>query len=59
MYQYFFKRPLDFTAALLGLLILSPIFLIVTLALAIANNGKAFFFQQRPGEYEKVLDFRR
>lgn len=50
MYATTLKPLLDFLAALLGLLVLSPVFLLVTLALAIANNGKPFFFQTRPGK---------
>lgn len=55
MYTRFFKRFFDFTIAILGLLILSPIFLIVTIFLCIANNGKPFFFQARPGKDEKLF----
>jgi lipopolysaccharide/colanic/teichoic acid biosynthesis glycosyltransferase len=32
------------------LLFLSPLLLVVTVLLAIANNGKPFFFQKRPGK---------
>ena len=49
MYNTFFKRIFDFTVALIGLLFLSPIFLIVTVGLYFANQGKPFFFQKRPG----------
>lgn len=49
MYNIIFKRLLDLTAALIGLFILSPIFLLVTLALTFANTGQPFFFQTRPG----------
>lgn len=55
MYQNLIKPFLDFLAALLGLIILSPIFIIVTLLLAIANSGKPFFFQQRPGKNERIF----
>ena len=55
MYKHFFKRLLDFTAAFFGLLVLSPIFLIVTFFLYIANDGKPFFFQRRPGLNEKIF----
>lgn len=54
MYQKLFKIFFDFFAALLGLVILSPIFLMVTFGLFIANNGKPFFFQKRPGKGEKI-----
>jgi lipopolysaccharide/colanic/teichoic acid biosynthesis glycosyltransferase len=35
--------------------LLSPIFVIVTLGLFIANNGKPFFTQSRPGKNEKLF----
>lgn len=55
MYKNTFKRLIDFLAAFFGLLILSPIFLIVTLLLYIANQGKPFFVQPRPGKDEKIF----
>ncbi len=56
LYQSFFKRLLDFCAALLGFLVLSPIFILITLFLGIANQGKPFFFQTRPGKDERLFD---
>lgn len=50
MYKNFFKRVIDFFAALIGLMLLFPIFIIVTVGLCLANNGKPFFFQLRPGK---------
>ncbi|SFJ09477.1 Sugar transferase involved in LPS biosynthesis (colanic, teichoic acid) [Kaistella treverensis] len=55
MYKDFFKRIFDFIAALLGLLILSPIFLFVMTGLFFANKGKPFFFQIRPGKDERLF----
>ena len=55
MYKSFFKPFIDFLAGFLGLLILSPIFLIVTLGLYLANNGKPFFFQKRPGKNARIF----
>ena len=49
MYRNYFKRLFDFIAALAAFLLLSPIFLLTTILLAIANSGKPFFFQRRPG----------
>ncbi|UFH46673.1 sugar transferase [Flavobacterium galactosidilyticum] len=49
MYKFFFKRIIDFVLALLGLCLLSPLFIVVTIGLYIANQGKPFFFQFRPG----------
>lgn len=55
MYKNFLKPTLDFLVALIGLLVLSPIFLFVMIALTIANKGKPFFFQKRPGKNEKIF----
>ncbi|NEW80563.1 MAG: sugar transferase [Gelidibacter sp.] len=50
MYKNVFKRPLDFLAASIGFILLSPVFIIVTIGLFFANQGKPFFFQQRLGK---------
>ncbi|PJC06345.1 MAG: lipid carrier--UDP-N-acetylgalactosaminyltransferase, partial [Flavobacteriaceae bacterium CG_4_9_14_0_8_um_filter_34_30] len=55
MYKTLLKPLLDFTAALTGILLLSPIFLLVTLGLFVSNNGKPFFFQLRPGKNGKIF----
>lgn len=55
MYRFFFKRLFDFIAALAAFLLLSPIFLITTIWLMMANSGKPFFFQKRPGKHGKVF----
>jgi undecaprenyl phosphate N,N'-diacetylbacillosamine 1-phosphate transferase len=49
MYKKYFKRLFDFTAAFIGILLLSPLFIIVLIGLYFANEGKPFFFQLRPG----------
>ena len=49
MYKHFFKRVIDFTIALVALLVIWPILLIIHIWLTIANNGAgALFFQERP-----------
>lgn len=55
MYRTVFKPLFDFILAFFGLLILSPIFIIVMIALFIANDGKPFFFQIRPGKKERLF----
>jgi lipopolysaccharide/colanic/teichoic acid biosynthesis glycosyltransferase len=56
MYKHFFKRVIDFSGALLLFVILSPLFVFVTLWLHFANKGAgAFFFQERPGKGEKIF----
>ena len=49
MYRTILKRVIDFLASLIGLMLLSPLLLIVTIGLYFANQGKPFFFQLRPG----------
>ena len=48
-YARYTKRPLDFLAALLLLVVLSPVWGAAILLLAFANRGQVFFRQQRPG----------
>lgn len=55
MYKNFFKRGIDLIGSLIGLLLLSPIFIIVTLTLFFANEGKPFFFQIRPGKNGRLF----
>jgi lipopolysaccharide/colanic/teichoic acid biosynthesis glycosyltransferase len=46
---------MDFCLALLGFVILLPLFIIITILLFFANQGKPFFIQQRPGQNCKVF----
>jgi len=46
---------MDFFAALIGFLLLSPVFLILALLLTINNKGTPFFVQRRPGKNEKIF----
>ncbi len=55
MYRNGIKIALDFVAALFGLVLLFPLFLLVAVALMIANQGSCFFFQKRPGKDEKIF----
>lgn len=55
MYKNGLKRLIDFLAAFAGLLILSPVFVVVTIGLYFANNGKPFFFQTRPGKNARLF----
>ena len=56
MYKSLFKRIIDIILSFCMLTALSPIFLIVYVSLAIANGGKAFFVQKRPGKNEKIFE---
>jgi lipopolysaccharide/colanic/teichoic acid biosynthesis glycosyltransferase len=55
MYKYFFKYGIDFVAAFAGLVLLSPVFLTVTLLLFFVNRGKPFFTQFRPGKDGQIF----
>lgn len=53
MYKKFFKRPLDFILTLLGLILISPIFLILCVLVRVKLGSPIFFRQQRVGKNEK------
>jgi lipopolysaccharide/colanic/teichoic acid biosynthesis glycosyltransferase len=56
MYRHFFKRLFDFVIALIGFIIISPLFLLLWIWLSIANKGAgAFFLQERPGKDERLF----
>lgn len=55
MYQKIIKRLIDFIVSVIVLIILSPIFFLVSVLLLIANNGDIFFIQQRPGKDGKIF----
>lgn len=56
IYRKLIKPLLDVLAASIGLLLLSPFFILTTLALSLSNAGKPFFFQQRPGKKERIFN---
>ncbi|MBA5628914.1 sugar transferase [Moheibacter lacus] len=55
MYGAFLKRTLDFVLSLTAFLLLFPLFFIVCLGLCLANRGKPFFVQPRPGKNERIF----
>lgn len=55
------KRVIDFVISLFGLIVLSPVLLVLVLILTISNRGNPLFAQNRPGlngRIFKVLKFR-
>jgi lipopolysaccharide/colanic/teichoic acid biosynthesis glycosyltransferase len=56
MYKHFFKNFLDFIIAFAALLVLSPLLIPIVVLLALANRGKPFFFQKRPGKDGQVFN---
>lgn len=55
MYKHFFKPLFDFILSLLGVIVLSPFFLLFTPVVAIAMKGNPFFVQKRPGKNGKIF----
>lgn len=55
MYAKCFKRVIDFTLSLLGLIILSPILLVLIVLGTVFMRGNPFFTQERPGKNEKIF----
>lgn len=55
MYKSFGKRFFDIISAAAGLIILSPLFIFLTLLLCFLNKGKPFFLQLRPGLFCKIF----
>lgn len=51
----FFKRLFDIIFSILGLIILSPVFLILTIAIKIDSEGPVFYRQERITRYSKTF----
>jgi undecaprenyl phosphate N,N'-diacetylbacillosamine 1-phosphate transferase len=61
LYRNSIKPVFDFISAFALLAILSPIIVLTTLVLVIANNGRVFFLQPRPGlnaQFFKIIKFK-
>ena len=53
--ESFIKRAFDFTLALLGLVLSSPLWLIFSLAIYLEDRGPVLFFQERCGKGGKLF----
>ena len=61
MYQNYIKRMIDFIMALIGIIILSPILLILSIIIKVTSPGPILFKQNRVGKDNvefKILKFR-
>ena len=61
MYKHCLKRCIDFLLSLIGILVLSPVWLVLVLAVFIDDPGPIFFTQKRVGKRKKlfrILKFR-
>ncbi len=55
MYKLVVKHLIDFLAAALAIVFLSPLLVIVAILLSIQNKGTPFFLQTRPGKNQKAF----
>ncbi len=54
-YEKYFKRPFDFAAAFLALIVLSPILVITALMVRVKLGSPVIFSQERPGKDERIF----
>jgi exopolysaccharide biosynthesis polyprenyl glycosylphosphotransferase len=48
-WEYIFKRCLDFVSAFIGLIVLSPVFIAIAIAIKTSSKGSVFYTQDRIG----------
>ncbi|MFH1866397.1 MAG: sugar transferase [Candidatus Eisenbacteria bacterium] len=56
-YRRYIKRPLDILASLVGLLLLSPLFLVLAVMVRLDSRGPVFFRQMRVGKGGREFEF--
>jgi len=54
-FYLFVKRAVDIVGSLLGLIVLSPLFLIIAIAIKIDDKGSAFYSHKRVGQFGKEV----
>lgn len=55
IYRQFIKRPMDFTLSMLAIIVLSPVFAVVSVLVRIKLGSPVLFKQKRPGLNEKIF----
>jgi len=55
LYRNYLKRTLDLLVSLIAFCLLLPLFIIITALLFVANQGRPFFVQARPGKHESIF----
>lgn len=61
MYTRYMKRPLDFILSLAGIIVLSPVLLVIIICIKVSSPGPIFFKQKRVGVHKtnfNILKFR-
>jgi undecaprenyl phosphate N,N'-diacetylbacillosamine 1-phosphate transferase len=55
IYRRFLKRPMDFILSLMGIIVLSPVLIIVAILVRLKLGSPVLFKQKRPGLNEKIF----
>ena len=55
LYERYFKRIFDFVTSLCGLIVLSPMFIVVAVLIKKEDGGRVFFRQTRVGQNGKLF----
>lgn len=55
MYAKYFKRIIDFSLSLIGVIVLSPLFVVLIICGTVFMKGNPFFVQKRPGMNERII----
>lgn len=55
MYKRYMKRCLDFILSLCGIIVLSPVLIILTVLVRVKLGSPILFHQERPGKDEKIF----
>lgn len=55
MYKKYIKRCLDFLLSLCGIIVLSPVLLVLCILVRVKLGSPIFFNQERPGKNEKIF----
>jgi len=55
IYQRLFKRPLDIVLSLIGLIVLSPVIIMIAILVRMKLGSPIIFKQKRPGLHEKIF----
>jgi Undecaprenyl-phosphate glucose phosphotransferase len=61
VYNRFIKRVIDITGSFIGIVLLSPLFLVIALSIKLSSKGPIFYLQKRVGEDRRrfaIIKFR-
>ena len=59
MYKYFFKRLFDILISGIGLILISPVLLVLAVLVRVKLGSPVIFKQERPGLHEKIFTLKK